>query len=194
MIGNVLRTIATDIALPIAAYFILVAVGVPPVWALASSAGVSVITLAGRWLRTREVSTLGFLVLIQFALGVVVALLTGNARFVLAKDYLITLLIALAALATLRLPRPFIARIRRDLSPNRARFDQEWETNAGFRAVHRQLTWWWGLGLTAEVAIALVIIYATPLAVAVVVTNLLTPAVLLSLIALTQSRASRATS
>ena len=79
MIGNVLRTIATDIALPIAAYFILVAVGIPPVWALASSAGVSVITLAGRWLRTREVSTLGFLVLIQFALGVVGVIMSETA-------------------------------------------------------------------------------------------------------------------
>lgn len=192
MIRNVLGTITIEIALPIAVYFALVALGLPQVWALASSAGVSVISLAVRWLRSREVSTLSLLVLVQFALGVVVALVTGNARFVLAKDYLITFLVALAALASLKLERPFIARIRRDLSPDRTRFDIEWNGNARFRAVHRQLTWWWGIGLTLEVAVALAVIYSVPVGVAVVVTNILTPAVLLGLIAFTQRRAARA--
>ena len=192
MIKNVLGTVAVDIGLPIAAYFALVAVGLVPGWALTSSAAVSVISLAVRWWRSREVSTLGILVLVQFGLGVVVAVLTGNPRFVLAKDYLITFLIAIAALATLRLRRPFIARIRRDLSPDRDQFDAEWEDNPRFRAVHRELTWWWGVVLTVEVGVALAIIYTAPLGVAVVATNILTPAVLLGLIAFTQARASRA--
>jgi len=35
-----------------------------------------------------------------------------DARFVLIKDYLVTLMIAVAALATLGLERPFIIRVR----------------------------------------------------------------------------------
>ena len=124
-------------------------------------------------------------------LGLVVALLTG-ARFVLVKDYLVTFVIALAALGTLGLDRPFIARIRRDLSPDPARFDERWGRDPEFRRTHRRLTGLWVVGLIGEVAVAVAVIYTTPLAVAVVVTGVLTPVVLLSLIAVTQVRAGRA--
>lgn len=184
-------TLLIDVAAPVAAFFLLVRLGIAPVWALATSAGVSVVLLGIQWLRTREVSTLGGLVLVRFALGWIVALLTGDARFVLLKDYLVTLVIAVGALGTLRLERPFIARIRRELSGDRARFDVEWATNPPFRAVHRQLTRWWVAGLIGEVVVAVVLIYSTPLPVAVIATNVLTPTVLLTLIALTQHRASR---
>ena len=191
MIGNILRTVLIDIAIPIGAYLGLVALGMPPVWALATSAGVAVVVLAVGWVRTREVSTLGALVLVRFVLGLVIAFLTGDARFVLVKDYLVTFVIALVALATLKLDRPFIARVRRDLSPDPQRFDDEWARNAAFRAVHRQLTRWWVVGLVGEVVVAVTIVYTTPLTVAVILTNILTPTVLLTLIALTQLRATR---
>jgi intracellular septation protein A len=186
MTANVIRTVLLDILLPIAAYFGLVSCGLAPAWALAASAGIAVVALGARWFRSRELSTLGLLVLVRFVLGVVVALLTGDARFVLVKDYLVTFVIALAALGTLRLGRPFIARIRRDLSPDPARFDEQWDRDPGFRRTHRRLTGLWVVGLVGEVVVAVVVIYTTPLAVAVVVTGVLTPAVLLTLTAVTQ--------
>jgi intracellular septation protein A len=193
MTANILRTVLLDVLLPIGAYFGLVSCGLTPAWALAASAGIAVVALGVRWVRAREVSTLGVLVLVRFVLGLLVALLTGDARFVLVKDYVVTFVIALAALATLGLDRPFIARIRRDLSPDPERFDDEWARNAAFRRVHRRLTALWVVGLVGEVVVAVVIVYTTPLAVAVVVTGVLTPAVLLTLIAVTQVRAGRAT-
>jgi hypothetical protein len=126
MTANVVRTVLLDILLPIAAYFGLVSCGLTPAWALAASAGIAAVALGARWIRSRELSTLGLLVLVRFVLGLLVALLTGDARFVLVKDYLVTFVIALAALGTLGLDRPFIARIRRDLSPDPARFDERW--------------------------------------------------------------------
>ena len=192
MTANALRTVLLDILLPIAAYFGLVSCGLTPAWALAASAGIAVVALGARWFRSRELSTLGLLVLVRFVLGVVVALLTGDARFVLVKDYLVTFVIALAALGTLGLDRPFIARIRRDLSPDPARFDERWGREPEFRRTHRRLTGLWVVGLIGEVAVAVVIVYTTPLAVAVVVTGVLTPVVLLTLIAVTQVRAGRA--
>jgi len=101
MTANVVRTVLLDILLPIAAYFGLVSCGLTPAWALAASAGIAVVALGARWFRSRELSTLGLLVLVRFVLGLVVALLTGDARFVLVKDYLVTFVIALAALGTL---------------------------------------------------------------------------------------------
>lgn len=193
MTANILRTVLVDILLPIGAYFGLVGWGLTPAWALAASAGVSVAVLGIGWVRTRAVSTLGLLVLVRFLLGLVVALVTGDARFVIVKDYLVTFVIALVALGTLGLDRPFIARIRRDLSADPGRFDDEWVRNAAFRRVHRQLTALWVVGLVAEVVVAVVVVYTAPLSVAVVVTGVLTPAVLLTLIAVTQVRAGRAT-
>lgn len=188
----VARTVLVDIVLPIAAYLGLLRLGLTPVWALAASAGVSVVVLGAGWVRTREVSALGALVLVRFALGILIALVTGDARFVLVKDYLVTLVLAVGAAGTLRLERPFIARVRRDLAPDRARFDAEWRDNPAFRAVHRRLTRSWVAGLVGEVAVAVTLIYTLPLTAAVIATGVLTPAVLLSLIAVTQSRARRA--
>lgn len=186
MIRNVLRTVATDIALPLAAFFALTAVGLKPVWALAIAAGVSVIVLGIEWTLTRHLSTLGILVLVRFGLGIVVALITGDARLVLAKDYVITAGIAAFAAATLRMKRPFIACIRRELTPDPERFDREWNGDEHFRRQHARLTWMWVAGLGLEVAIALLVIAVAPLTAAVVITNVLTPSVLLTLIGITQ--------
>jgi hypothetical protein len=189
---NIARTVFIDILIPIAAYLALVRLGMPPASALAASAGVSVLVLGLGWMRTRVLSTLGLLVLVRFLLGIVIAVVTGDARFVLVKDYLVTLLIAFVAAATLTLERPFIARVRRDLSPDPVRFDQQWADNDEFRSIHRQLTKVWVVGLVAEVVVAVAVIYTAPLTAAIIFTNVLTPAVLLALIAVTQTRASRA--
>jgi intracellular septation protein A len=186
---NVARTVLLEVLTPIAVYLLLVRLGVSPVWALVGSAGVSVVVLGVGWLRTRTLSTLGLLVLAQFALGVAIAVLTGDARFVLAKDYLVTLLVALAAAGSLRLRRPFIARVRRDLSADPHRFDEQWDSSPAFRRVHRQLTWAWVAGLAGQAVVAIVVIYSVPLTAAVVATNVLTPVVLLGLITLTEARA-----
>ena len=191
MITNTLRTVSVQVVLPIGIYLLLVHSGVTAAWALVGSAAASVAALVVDYVRTREVSTLGLLVLVQFSLSVAVAGVTGNPRLVLLKDYLVTAAIALGALASLALRRPFIARIRRDLSPDRDTFDRRWATQAPFRRVHRRLTLLWTVGLLSEAGAAAVVIYAVPLVVAVVATNILTPAVLVALISITQSRVSR---
>lgn len=186
MIGNTLRTVGVQVVLPIAVYLLLVELDVAPAWALVGSAGVSVVALAVEWVRSRELSTLGLLILVQFVLGIAVAGITGNPRLVLLKDYVITVAIALAAAATLALPRPFIARVRRDLSPDRDHFDRRWTSQPLFRRAHYRLTVLWVIGLVGQAAVAAGIIYSTSLTTAVVATNVLTPATLLTLIALTE--------
>ncbi|MET0693864.1 MAG: VC0807 family protein [Propionibacteriaceae bacterium] len=186
MISNTLRAVGVQVVLPIATYLLLVQLGTSPAWALVGSAGVSVLALVLEWVRSRELSTLGLLVLIQFVLSIAVAGLTGNARLVLLKDYVITAAIAVGAAASLALPRPFIARVRRDLSPDRSTFDRRWTTQPTFRRVHRRLTVLWVAGLLGQAGVAAAVIYSTPITVAVIITNILTPAVLLTLISLTE--------
>ncbi|MFD1052202.1 hypothetical protein ACFQ1S_44825, partial [Kibdelosporangium lantanae] len=83
------------------------------------------------------------------------------------------------------------ARIRRDISPDRAEFDHRWDTDPGFRRLHRTLTLTWVAGLTAESAVAVAIIYTFPLTAAVVVTSVLSPACIFGLVSWTQYRAHR---
>ncbi len=59
MTANTLRTVVTDILCPIGVHFGLTAWGLAPAWALAASAGVSIVVLGIGWLRTRRVFTLG---------------------------------------------------------------------------------------------------------------------------------------
>lgn len=191
MIGGTLRTVGVQVVLPVGVYLLLVQLGTSAAWALVGSAGVSVVVLGLEWTRSRELSTLGLLVLVQFVLGIAVAGLTGNPRLVLLKDYVVTAAIALGAAASLGLPRPFIARVRRDLSPDRSNFDRRWTQQAAFRRVHRRLTLLWAAGLLGQAAVAAAVIYSTPITVAVIATNVLTPAVLLTLVAVTEIRTSR---
>lgn len=188
---RVLVTIGGQIVTPILAYLALVGTGLPPVWALAVSAGVSVVVLVVGWVRSREISTLGLLVLVRFTLGIALAFFTGDAQLVLVKDYVVTFCIAVAAAVTLKLPRPFVGLIRRDLAGDRDAFDQNW-VSARFRATHRRLTGLWVAGLLAEVVVAVVVIYSVPLTAAVVATNVITPVVLLVLIAVTETRGAAA--
>lgn len=55
--------------------------------------------------------------------------------------------------------------------------------------MHRRLTRAWVAGLAGQAVVAILIIYSVPLTAAVVATNVLTVAVLLGLITLTEARA-----
>ncbi|MGW5714588.1 VC0807 family protein [Amycolatopsis sp. NPDC003865] len=190
---RLLLAVAENVGVPVGSYLLLTSVGWPPVWALVGAAGVSVLVLAAQYVRKRELTTLGVLVLARFALGVVVAAVTGDARLELAKDFVITSAIGGFAALSLLFRRPLIARIRRDLSGDPGGFDRWWAADRGFRLVHRRLTVAWSAGLVAEGAVAFVVIYSLPLTAAVVATSVLAPATLAGLITLTEWRARRYT-
>lgn len=188
---RLVAAVVENIGVPVLSYLVLTWLGWQPVWALVGGAGISVLVLALQYFRRREISTLGLLVLARFALSVAVALLTGDPRLELVKDFAITFVFAVVAAATLGSGQPLIARIRRDISPDRAVFDQHWNTDTGFRRLHRTLTLTWVAGLSVECAVAVAVIYTFPLTAAVVVTSVLSPACVFGLVSWTQYRAHR---
>ncbi|MFE9581527.1 VC0807 family protein [Nocardia sp. NPDC006044] len=185
------RAVLENIGIPVGCYLALTAAGWPPVWALVGGAGVSVLVLAVQYARTRQVTTLGVLVLVRFTVGVAIALWTGDPRLELAKDFAITFLLGLAAAASLVTARPLIARIRRDIVPDPDEFDRYWHCDSGFRRLHRNLTLIWTAGLSIESVTAVALIYILPLTSAVIATSVLSPVCLLGLIGWTQYRAHR---
>ncbi|MFD4791558.1 VC0807 family protein [Streptomyces sp. NPDC058459] len=188
---RLLGAVLENVGVPVGSYLLLTLLGWQPVWALVGASGVSVLILGGQYLRRHQLTALGVLVLVRFALGVAVAVITGDARLELAKDFVITSAIGGFAVLSLLLRRPLIARIRRDLSGDPGQFDLRWARDRGFRQVHRRLTLVWAAGLVTEGAVAVLLIYTLPLTAAVVVTNILAPATLLALISLTEWRARR---
>ncbi|MFD5827253.1 VC0807 family protein [Lentzea sp. NPDC060358] len=188
---RVLAGVAENIGIPVGSYLLLTWLGWQPVWALVGAAGVSVVVLGVQYVRTRELTTLGVLVLVRFALGVAVAAVTGDARLELAKDFAITSAVGVFAVVSLAFRRPLIARIRRDLSGEPGLFDHRWDHDRGFRVLHRRLTVGWSAGLLCEGVVAVVLIYALPLTAAVVATSVLAPATLLGLIGVTEWLARR---
>lgn len=182
-----------SVLVPIAAYLTLARAGIPELWALVASAAVSVIVVAIHALRTGVVSTLGAIVLARFIAGVVVALVTGDARLTLAKDPAFTLLVAVGAVATLWLKRPLTIRIRRELSPDPSCVDTLWDQDASYRHTHHLLTRLWAAGLIVESLLGFLIVATVPITTAVLLTRVLGPVVLLTLSAWTVHVDSRAT-
>ncbi|KAA0016499.1 VC0807 family protein [Antrihabitans cavernicola] len=184
-------TVTENVIIPVAVYLLLHAIGWQPVWALVGAAATSVVVLAIGYLRTRELTTLGLMVLLRFALDIAVAVITGDPQLELAKDFAITGSIGLVAAVSLLWQRPLIARIRRDIAGRPAEFDDNWAREPSFRSLHRRMSAVWAVGLIGEGIAGVALVYSLPLTVAVVATSILSPGTLFSLIGWTQYRAHR---
>ena len=188
-----LAGLAENVAGPIITYLVVRSLGATDVVALLVSAAVSVVILGLTWWRTGEIHGLGALVLLRFALSLVMAFIWNDARWLLIKDSVITGIIGVVALLTLLTSTPMIERIRADLSPDRASFDGRLESDGNLRRVHRRLTALWGVALIADAVIETIIILSVPVPVAVVVTNVVGPCVIVGLVAFTEWSTRRVT-
>jgi hypothetical protein len=166
---------------PVVVYVALARLGVPNLWALVGSTGVSALAVADKAWRTRSLSTLGCIMVARFGAGVAVALVTGDARLTLIKDPAFTALVALAALSTIRTPWPLTARIRREIGPDATTFDEQWRDDPTYGRCHRRLTALWALGLGVESTAEATLIATLPFNAAVIATRALTPLTLLVL-------------
>ena len=104
--------------------------------------------------RFRRVDALSLLVLLGIALSLLAMLLGGDARLLLLRESLVTGLIGCAFLASLLMKRPLVfylarATLARESEQGRQRFERLWE-QGDFRGAIRQMTMWWGLGLSLE--------------------------------------------
>ncbi|QKV80116.1 VC0807 family protein [Amycolatopsis sp. Hca4] len=185
-------TLLLDVALPFASYLVLLVwFGVPEAAALAAAGGVAFLRAVVIWVRERQIGALSILLVVRFFLGVLAALITGDARFVLAKDSVVTAVVGLSVLASLVLARPAIFYIRRSLSPRKHAFDRQWREAAGFRRLNRRMTWVWGLGLLGESTLRIAVIYLLPIGVAAFLSQAMAALAIVVLVAWTQWRGRR---
>lgn len=165
--GGGLRTVilglAADIGIPVAVYYLLRSLGVDSYVAMLGGAAVAGLRLAWVTLRTRRFDGVAAFVTAIFAVGLVSSLLSGDERFLLAKDSGMTGIAGLIFLGSAVAGRPLIYTLHRRTqarSPEAlAESERLWATVPLFRRTMTVMTVVWGVGLLAESAARVAVVY-----------------------------------
>ena len=130
----------------------LLASSVPPIlWSLAEFA------------RHRRLDALSVLVVSGIALSLLAMLGSGGAKFLQLREKLVTGVIGLVFLGSALIGKPLIyelarASMRRKSEGEAQKFEAL-QVNAGFRRTRMVMTLVWGLGLLADVAVSVVLVF-----------------------------------
>jgi len=137
----------------------------------------------------------GLVSFVFIVVGVAASLISGDPRFVLVKESLLTGVFGLACLVTLLLPRPLMFYFGRQFAgggdPVRAAaFESMWQYER-FRAVNRNMTVVWGVAYLVEAAVRVVLSFLMPIPVFLVISPILAIGVTIALISWTMAYARR---
>jgi hypothetical protein len=163
--------LAIDVIAPIAVYYVLHALGVDSVIALAVGGVIPVARIVWNLRRTGKTDPLAVFVLIVILVSIPVGFIAGSPRLLLAKDtfgaFPMGLWIVISALRS----NPVLASSTRALLAHRGAKSVAWDAlmadSAPFRAAVNNVSMVWGVGFLVQAAIRLILIYTVPVDVAV---------------------------
>jgi len=142
-----------DLVLPTALYYGLRADGVDQVAALLIAGAPPALRVGLVFARTRQIDTMGAVVLAALALTTLSSLVTGDPRTLLVRNAILGVPFGLWMLASLFASRPLTYELAKGLLPGKERaFEQEWIARPGLRRVWRRLTVLWGCALLTHAA------------------------------------------
>lgn len=171
------RGLAWDIGLPVVTYYALHLFGAGDWAALLSATLVAAARVALVAIRHHSLNAFGLLMVIVFGLGLVLSFVTGDPRFLLLKDSITTAVVGLTFLSMAALGHPLTLEAARSWSPDRAaELLTQFRTSAPARRWHLKMSAVWGLGMLAEAAVRVPLVYLLPIDVMVVVSAALTVA------------------
>ena len=170
-----------NIVLPYLIYVVLGDNGFSTMTALLASAVPPVVLTVFTALRRHRLDALGIISLITIAIAIGTSVLTGNARFMLAKDGLFPLVLGLAMLISLLIGKPLIFHVIRlvagvDNPDLLARLHRAWR-HEGYRTQLRRYTALSGLVLLAMVLAQVTGAFTLPVGFAMPALNVLQIAV-----------------
>jgi len=153
-----------DIAIPLAVYYGLKALGASDLTALLVGVIPGLISSAVSLVRNRRTDLVGMAVVLSMVLSTVVAVIGGDARLLLVRNAWISLPFAGITLWSLRHPRPLTYTVTQAMMPRRAPvMEQLWETNARFRDAWKWITIFWGIAAIIDAIARIVISYTLPI-------------------------------
>ena len=183
---------------PFVAYQALTNLGMGSVTALASSAVFPALGIGWSFLRIRRPDIIGVVSLTFIVVGVAAGLASGDPRFVLVKDSLMTGVFGILCLGSLVLvPRPLLFYFGRQFSSagdsaRAAAFESMWHYPR-FRDVIRLMTIVWGVGYVIEALVRVGLSFILPIPVFLLLSPLLAFGVTVGLISWTVTHARRET-
>jgi hypothetical protein len=194
-VRGLLPSLLVNAGAPFVAYQALTSNGIGTAQALTVSAVFPVIGIAWGFARTRSPDMIGLVSLVFIVVGVATSLISGDPRFILIKESLLTGVFGLVCLVSLLLPRPLLFYFGRQFAgggdPARAAaFEALWQY-ARFRAVNRNMTVVWGVGYLVEAAVRVVLSFLVPIPVFLIVSPVLALGVTIALISWTLAYARR---
>jgi hypothetical protein len=163
-----LRPLAVDVGIPLGSYFLLHNALGASVWlSLALSSVGPAIRSVHSVIASREVNVLAALVLAVNAAGLLVSLLTGDPRAMIAKDSLVSSVIAIAILGSVVVGRPLMtAGLKPYLTKGTAEGTAAWDrltaSSVRFRRCELLFSGIWGTALLAECVARLIGAYTLP--------------------------------
>jgi intracellular septation protein A len=165
-----------NVVLPYLIYLVLGNSGFSTMTALTASAVPALVFTVFTALRKHRLDALGLISLFTIVIAIVTSMLTGNARFMLAKDGLFPLILGLAMLVSLLMAKPLIFHVIRKVFgvDNPAvvdRLDRAWR-HEGYRHEVRRYTAVAGLVLLVMVTIQVVGAFALPIGFALPALNI----------------------
>jgi hypothetical protein len=166
---GIVRGLAWDVGLPVAAYYALHLLGASDWAALLAATGVAGLRLTWTALRDRVLNAFALVMLIVYGIGLVLAVATGDPRLLLLRSSITTAAVGVAFLASAALGRrPLTLAAQQSFSPgSAAELAEEYRTQPLARHGHRVSSTVWGAGLVAESVLRVPIVFLLPVDVAV---------------------------
>lgn len=181
-----LRGLVWDVGVPLLAYYGLHLLGLSEITALLAATGAAAVRMVWAVLRHRVLNPFTTVVLVVFGLGVVLAVVSGDARFLLLKNSIVTGAVGLAFLATTWLGRPLTLAAFQSFNPVRsAELAERYRTDPGVRRRYTVSSAVWGTSLLIEAAVRVPLVYLLPISVMVAVSETMTVATFAALISWT---------
>lgn len=160
--------LAADIGLPLVGYYAMHALAASDWTALLVATAVAGVRLLWVFARDRRVTWFGAVMLAVFGIGLVLALVGGDPRFILVKDSVTTGGVGVVFLLSLLTARPLtFAALESWQQAKAAELDAIWDVSPGVRRTFRISAVVWGLGLILEAGLRIPLIYVLPIDVAV---------------------------
>lgn len=164
--GAAAARMAIDVGLPVVAYYLSRAVGIPVFAALLAGAGVSAVTVAASLIRHRHWDGMAVYMAVLMVGGVAVSLVAGSIRFLLAREALLTGVTGMWFITSVWSRRPLAYLFSQPLLEGRFRWPGEWDSlwdrSPRFRRMWRISSVLWGVGTLLDAALRVVMAYTLP--------------------------------
>ncbi|MFF7415729.1 VC0807 family protein [Streptomyces lydicus] len=157
--------LALDVVIPLAVFYGSRAAGTDQWLALVLAGVAPAAGIVLTWVRQRRVDATALFVIAAMALSLLVAMVSGDPRALLARESWITGALGLWILGSLALARPFLLDVAIKVSPPGAarRFDELWRHSPVFHRWLQLASVGWGTAFLLDAVARVVMAYALPL-------------------------------